>query len=52
LFGEWKRCVELFRTRAGTDCQQRPDSCIASALQHGFAVVRELWGVDVRVRVD
>ena len=52
LLGVGDGGVEFFRARAGADGQKSRDACVASALQHGFAVVRELREVDVGVGID
>ncbi len=52
LLGKGQRGIELFRTWACADCKQCRHSRFASAVEHGVAVFRELWEVDVRVRID
>jgi hypothetical protein len=51
-FSEWQRGIEFFGAGSGADGQQSRDTGIVSALQHGFAVIRELREIDVGVRVD
>src|ERR1700740_1796062 len=52
LFGEWNCGVTFFRARAGAYGEDGVDAGIASALQHGLAIVCELGKVNVGVGVD
>ena len=52
LFGERDGGVEFFRTRPGANSEQSTNAGVASALEHGFAIVSELRKIDVRVGVD
>src|SRR5258705_5696333 len=52
LFGKWQCGIELLAARPGADSEQSRDSSRTRAIEHGFAVLRELREVDVCVRVD
>jgi len=49
LLGERNGRIQLFGTWARADREQGGDPSRAGALEHGFAVLRELREVDVRV---
>src|SRR6266516_3215932 len=42
LVGERDSSVEFFRTRPGANSEQCTNTGVASALEHGFAIVSEL----------
>jgi hypothetical protein len=52
LLGVGQRGVQFLRAGTGADSQQRLDAGFAGALQHGFAVIRELGKIYVRVGID
>ena len=49
LLGEGQCRIELLRAGSCADGEQRRHSRGARALEHGFAVFRELWKINVRV---
>ena len=52
LIGIFDRGVELFGAGTRADRENVFDARRASAIEHGVAVVSELWEIDVCVRVD
>ena len=52
LFGKGQRGIELFGPWAGADREERAHSSSAGAFEHGIAVLRELWEIDVRMRIN
>jgi hypothetical protein len=51
-FSVRNRGIQFFWTGAGANGEERGYARSAGALQHGFAIIRKLWEIDVRVRVD
>ncbi len=49
LFGKGQRGIEFLGSRASADGEKRAHARGARAIEHGFAVFRELRKVNVRV---